>query len=195
MYSEGQFDWMTTPSFGYENYNSLPYSDMDANLIQEATGYYEESVFPDADTDFQPDAEVGFRADADVDFQSNSDYRNSESYYNGGATQTDQFVNPGLTPAFPKNTVSGFQPNANDQATSSEQGIDSTINDGKSSQQQNGVDLATSYAQSLVSDQRGTSQKSSGETKQKNSDLPSSPTTYAEYMQQRQQEGQSGDGV
>ena len=60
------------------------------------------------------------------------------------------------------------------------------------------VDFTTSYAQSLVSDQRGQQQQSDIGDIQfakelNNQDIPSTPTTYAEYVQQREEESVAFD--
>jgi hypothetical protein len=118
-------------------------------------------------------------------------------YYGNGSVQFDyggeaattpsgEGIDSAVTPGFPNDSnTDDSQSYFVDEAEPSQDGID---------------DLATSYAQSLVSDQRGHSsleqqqqqpQQSDGgaaSNETNNRDVPSGPTTYAEYVQQRDQE-------
>ena len=145
------------------------------------------------------------------------------SYFTGEAAQTNGVgevsqtngIGP-LSPAFPNNANSDSQSYpTNGQQMPTTEGIDSKGTNGipdpnmgsqgygenvstdqrvGSSQQQAGVEFVSSYAESLVSDQRGNPQEQSAgdggteSSKETNQDIPSVPTTYEEYMKQRQEE-------
>jgi len=216
-YSDPQSDFLdqlVQEQIDYANSNSESYSNSQTMPTQERTDSTATPKFPNCYSDPQSDS-------LDQLVQEQIDYANSnsESFSNSQTMLTQERTDSTATPKFP-NGNSDPQSYSLDQQPSQEQidygnsksrsyftdsrttptaqeridGIDQT-----GSSQDGTVDFTTSYAQSLVSDQRGQQQQQSdiGGTQfakeQNNQDIPSTPTTYAEYVQQREEESAAFD--
>lgn len=133
----------------------------------------------------------------------------SQSCFDGQTTPAQERIDSTVTSGF-SNTHTPLQSNPNGPTTPMQERTESTATSGfpetntdsqstieQKTPTQDAVDMMTSYAQSLVSDQRGCTseqQQSGGGTqfsKQKETGISSTPTTYAEYIQQRQEESNS----
>ena len=177
-------DSTVTTQFDYGNSNAQFYSDGETTRTN---GQVETAVTPD------------FPYTTNPDFRPYSDDRTIPPQGSIDSTATNDFPNSdrgsqsyGPTQGKIDLTATLKDVNKDPQSYSIEQA--------GSSEQKVAADSVTSYAQSLVSDQRGNltvQQQSNGGTessKPTNRDVHSTPTTYAEYVQQRQ-ERQSGEGI
>ncbi len=208
--------YSTTPfDYGNSNLQSYPNGETPAGFPDSGIGFQ-----PYSDSQTVPTQET---IDSTSSTQYDYGKTPSRSYFTGEAAQTNRAgevsqtngIDP-LSPAFPTSANSDSQSYPNgQQMTPTTKGIDSTgtgelpgpsmglQTNGESfstdqpvesSQQQAGAPFVTSYAESLVSDQRGNSQQQSAgdggteSSKETNRDIPSAPTTYEEYMKQRQEE-------
>jgi len=206
-YGNPNSETYSTSPFDYGNSNSKSYFTGEP-FTQEMIDSTGNPGFPDTSNNgFQPYSDsqtmsTQEQVDSNGAPQYNYGNTNPQSYSNTEATQTNG-INP--APAFPNNVNSNSQSYPNGQEIQTTERIESTgtngfANDvtsinqsGGSSNQQVGAAFVNSYAESLVSGQRGNSGQQSGDggnesSKQTNGDDPSAPTTYAEYMQQRQEE-------
>lgn len=204
-YSDLQSDSLDQPSqeqIDYGNSNSESYSNSQTMPTQERIDSTATPKFPNGNSD-----PLSYSLDQLI--QEQIDYGNSISQSNSTnskTTPTQERIDPTATSRFP-NENSDLQSYSLDQ-TEASRDIDQTgpslvddidqtglsIDDDidQTGPSQDGVDFVTSYAQSLVSDQRGQQQSDIGGTQfskqQNNRDIPSTPSTYAEYVKQREEE-------
>ncbi len=207
-YGDANSEMYSTSPFDYGDSNPKSYS-IGEPFTQEMVNSTGNNGFLGTNNGFQPYSgsqpmPTQDRFDSNGATQYDYGSSNSQSYPNTETTQTNE-INP--APAFPANLNSNSQAYPNGQGIQTTEIIESTgtngfVNDatsinqseGSSQQQVVGAAFVNSYAESLVSDQRGNPEQQSGAdagnelSKQTNVDIPSAPTTYAEYMQQRQEE-------
>ena len=190
------YDATTDSSYWDSNSNSYALDELSQQNIESSTYWNSDSQY--FSNDYVVPIEGSMDSNANVDLpnvdsypqsfffeqpsQQQIDYGNSnlESFSDGQTTSTHVTIDSTAAPGI-KAASMGSQSPADGQMIGNTGLLSRSIIENGSPI--DGTDLTTSYAQSLVSDQRSDSkaQRQSNENT-----IPSTPTTYAEYVQQRQ---------